>query len=411
MKIRYIVCIYTIIMTGVMFGFISVYNQKEEDSLDILYYNDRLKQMEEDYQNGITENHIEEVYGCNLILLQEPEYAAELNECLKRGDIILDFYAEDQIAGKVTWDTERQIYRDMKKQLFLKYILVCLVLLAAGYFSMGILYLFFIRPFNRLQNFSAEIAKGNLDFPLPMEKHNFFGAFTESFDIMREELQKARESEYLANRSKKELVAEISHDIKTPVASIKATCEVMQMKEKNPDTLEKVHVIAGKAEMIDSLVGNMFHATLEELEVLKVEVTEESSLEIMEMFLELKYYGEIVFVNQIPECLVYMDKLRLQQVIDNIVNNSYKYAGTEIYITFQEYGHGIQIQIQDKGNGVPEDELALITEKFYRGSNTRGKAGSGLGLYLAKEFMRQMEGEMECYNQNGFVVVLYIMKV
>ncbi len=411
MKIRYIVCIYTMIMIGVMFGFISVYNQEEGDSVDILYYNDRLKQMEEDYQNGIAKNSIEEVYECNLILLREPEYAAELNECLKRGDIILDFYAEGQIAGKVTWDTERQIYRDMKKQLFLKNILVCLVLFAAGYFIMGILYLSFIRPFNRLQNFSAEIAKGNLDFPLPMEKHNFFGAFTESFDIMREELQKARESEYLANRSKKELVAEISHDIKTPVATIKATCEVMQMKEKNPDTLEKVNVIAGKAEMIDSLVGNMFHATLEELEVLKVEVTEESSLEIMEMFLELKYYGEIIVVNQIPECLVYMDKLRLQQVIDNIVNNSYKYAGTEIYITFQENGPGIQIKIQDKGNGVPEDELALITEKFYRGSNTRGKAGSGLGLYLAKEFMGQMEGGMECYNQDGFVVVLYIMKV
>jgi len=80
---------------------------------------------------------------------------------------------------------------------------------------------------------------------------------------MREELKRARESEYEANRSKKELVAELSHDIKTPVATIKAVCEVLCVKEKNQDTLEKVEVIANKAEMIDSLVGNMFHATLE----------------------------------------------------------------------------------------------------------------------------------------------------
>ncbi len=163
--------------------------------------------------------------------------------------------------------------------------------------------------------------------------------------------------------------------------------------------------------MIDSLVGNMFHATLEELEVLKVEVTEESSVEVEQMFRELKYYGEIVILNPVPECLVFMDKLRLQQVIDNIINNSYKYAGTEIDVMFEETGDGIQIKIQDRGTGVPDEELALITEKFYRGNNTKGKAGSGLGLYLAKEFMKQMGGGLECYNQKGFVVVLYIRKV
>ena len=206
-------------------------------------------------------------------------------------------------------------------------------------------------------------------------------------------------------------MAELSHDIKTPIATIQATCEVMQVKEKNPDTLEKVALIDSKARMIHKLVDNLFHATLEELTVLKVEPTEESSLCIEEMFSDLQYYGEMKLMGKVPECLVYMDKLRLQQVIDNCLNNAWKYAGTPVEITFQEQEKGIRIQIRDKGKGVPEEELPLILEKFYRGSNTKGKEGSGLGLYLAKLFMEQMKGDMDCYNENGFVVELFLQKL
>ena len=86
------------------------------------------------------------------------------------------------------------------------------------------------KPFKKLQSFAVNVARGNLDIPLKMDKNNPFGAFTESFDIMREELAAARQSEYAANRSKKELVASLSHDIKTPVASIKAVSELMLMR-------------------------------------------------------------------------------------------------------------------------------------------------------------------------------------
>ena len=144
---------------------------------------------------------------------------------------------------------------------------------------------------------------------------------------------------------------------------------------------------------------------------------EESSLAIPEMFNDLKYYGNIIMKNQIPECLVKMDKLRMKQVIDNIVNNSYKYAGTDIYVSFKEENQdggqakGIRIIIRDHGSGVPEEELALISEKFYRGANAKGKSGSGIGLYLSKCFMQQMGGELDYYNDNGFVVELFVRKV
>ena len=284
-------------------------------------------------------------------------------------------------------------------------------LLLITYAVLLILYRCYIRPFHTLQEFTAQVAKGNLELALPIRKNNFFGAFTESFDLMRQELKRARESEYQANISKKELIAELSHDIKTPVSTIKATCEVLQVTEQKEDTLHKIGGIAGKAEMIDNLVGNMFHATMEELEVLKVEPIEESSLAISEMFHDFKYYGQITLENDIPECLLYFDKLRLQQVLDNIINNSYKYAGTEVRVSFIESTEGIIIRIRDSGQGTTEEELALIKEKFYRGSNTEGKSGSGLGLYLADNFMKQMDGELECYNEDGFVVELFLHKV
>lgn len=411
MKIRYIAGIYTVVMILLVLMFAKEIKENKNTVVDMVSVNEKIKLIEEALERGEDKESVENRIKCEIIFLTDKNYESSLNQAIQERKMILDYCEDESIKGKLIFDTEGKEYQRLKKELFQKTAVVCLVVSIMVYVLLGAVYLSFVRPFQKLQKFSSEIAKGNLDIPLPMNRHNFFGAFTESFDIMREELKRARESEYAANVSKKELVAELSHDIKTPVATIKAVCEVLQIKEKNEDTLEKVNVIAGKAEMIDNLIGNMFHATLEELEVLKIEPEEKSSLLVEEMISELKYYGEIVFENHIPECLLYFDELRLKQVIDNIINNSYKYAGTQVYVTFLENQDGIQIRIQDKGKGIPEEELSLVAEKFYRGSNTKGKSGSGLGLYLAKNFMEGMQGGLECYNQDGFVVNLFLKKV
>lgn len=411
MKIRYIAGGYTAIVILLVFMFAKEIKENDTPFVDMVSVNEKVKLIEAAFANGEGRNSVEEKMECEILLLTDKDYESSFNKAVQERKLIMDYYEDKVIKGKLIFDVEGREYQQLRKKLFQNVIVVCLVISIAVYVLLGVVYLSFIQPFHKLQKFSAEIAKGNLDIPLRMNKHNFFGAFTESFDIMREELKRAKESEYIANVSKKELVAELSHDIKTPVATIKAVCEVLQMKEKEQDTIEKVNVIAGKAEMIDTLIGNMFHATLEELEVLKIEPGEKSSLLVEEMILELKYYGEIVFENHIPECLLYFDELRLKQVVDNIINNSYKYAGTKVYVRFLENRNGMQICIRDEGKGMSEEELSLVTEKFYRGSNTKGKSGSGLGLYLAKNFMEAMKGGLECYNQDGFVVNLFIKKV
>jgi signal transduction histidine kinase len=253
------------------------------------------------------------------------------------------------------------------------------------------------------------VAEGKLDIPLEMDKGNIFGAFTESFDLMRDELAKARENERIANQSKKELVASLSHDIKTPVASIKAVSEIMIVKSVDEETKRQLEVINSKADQINTLITNMFTATLEELQELKVTVTEESSTVLYEMLKNTDYNSRVT-VSSIPECIVLADKMRLLQVIDNIISNSYKYAGTSIGVSANIKGKCLEMEFKDYGSGVSQDEIPLLFNKFYRAKNSAGKSGSGLGLYISKYLMKKMSGDIDCRNTGeGFAVVIKLL--
>ena len=174
-----------------------------------------------------------------------------------------------------------------------------------------------LSPFRKLKGFAQRIAGGNLDIPLEMDRRNLFGAFTESFDIMRSELKKARIAEARANASKKELVAKLSHDIKTPVASIKAVSEIGLAVTNNGKDQANYAQIISKADQIDTLVTNLFTATLEELQQLTVTPANIDSKQVKTL-LENSDYMHRAAVPDVPECLVYADGLRLQQVFDNI---------------------------------------------------------------------------------------------
>jgi signal transduction histidine kinase len=136
---------------------------------------------------------------------------------------------------------------------------------------------------------------------------------------------------------------------------------------------------------------------------------------ITQMFLDSNHFHKITLKNRIAECLIKCDPLRLSQVIDNVINNSYKYAGTDIDVSFtmNKPEKNLIIRIKDYGSGVNENELALICEKFYRGSDEKVKnsAGSGLGLYLSRQFMEGMGGHFTCYNDGGFLVELVVQIV
>jgi len=262
------------------------------------------------------------------------------------------------------------------------------------------------QPFKKLQTFASRVAAGNFDVPLEIERDNLFGAFTESFDLMREELRIAKENEILANQSKKELVASLSHDIKTPVASIQSAMDLMLLKVDNVRDQKRIQAVMSKCDQINTLITDMFHATLEELQVLKVEATEISS-EVLQALLYQADYESRVVDFKVQSCLIIADATRLQQVFDNIISNSYKYANTDISVNTTLENEFLLLDIGDFGSGVPDEEIPLLFNKFYRGSQVEGAVGYGLGLYLARYFMEEMSGEIDCENrEDGFVVRL-----
>ena len=342
----------------------------------------------------------------NVIYQTPGNHFNNLYETIKKRDTIIDVMQNDEVVGKIViHNNEQEIVEQMKNELVTSISWIVGLLMIVCIIYIFYIYRTLLKPFQQLQHFAVNVARGNLDIPLNMDKNNYFGAFTESFDILREELYAARQREYESNRSKKELVATLSHDIKTPVASIKAVSELLLIQAKDEKVIKHVNTIYSKAEQINLLVTDMFHATLEELQQLKLTVTEESSEVLVDMIENVNYDNQIVY-DPIPACIILADPLRMQQVIDNIISNSYKYAGTNILIKSKINQGYLELHIQDFGPGISEEELPLLFNKYYRGKNVEGKNGSGLGLYISKYFMENMYGKISCYNRNdGFTVV------
>lgn len=336
--------------------------------------------------------------GGNPVYRTKSGLSESINAATAHRDTILDITVDGRAVGKVI------IYNDGAKTLQSQRQKVIIVLSVATAIQCVIcavyavcLHFSLVRPFRKLKGFAERVAGGNLDIPLEMDRRNLFGAFTESFDIMRSELKKARIAEAQAQQSKKELVAKLSHDIKTPVASIKAVSEVGLAVAVNEKDKANYTQIIGKADQINTLVTNLFTATLEELQQLTVTPTHLESRKVKTM-LENADYLHRADIPDIPECLVYADGLRLQQVFDNVFANSYKYAKSEIAVTAEKTDNRVDIIIEDFGGGVPQEELPTLKEKFKRGSNCANTEGAGLGLYISDYFMKEMGGELTVEN-------------
>ncbi|SCY50206.1 Histidine kinase-, DNA gyrase B-, and HSP90-like ATPase [Lachnospiraceae bacterium XBB2008] len=439
MRLRRIVTIFTLFMLVILYTFFLLFRQTTVLKRDIVYYNDLMYKIEADIASGRDIEAIENQYACNIIYskqLNDPELA----ELYSKEAFVLDLVVDGDYLGKVAW-LDKQEKQDFYGGQFLTYSLfIWIAVLLMGYGVILVVYLSYIRPVNDLKSFSEELAKGNLDASLPIRRNNLFGGFSEAFDIMREELKNSQKRRIEAEIARKELVSSLSHDVKTPVAVIEATCEVLDVKFRRRlaglnedgeafeeefkeinDSLEKINVITSKTHTIQSIMADLIHSNLEDSEKVSVLPVEEYSTYIEDYFKRIANYGNIILENHIPSCLIYMDRQRMEQVIDNIVGNSVKYAGTDIHVFFDEIndmlmpdgssGGFVRIRIKDSGPGVDEDDLPLLAQKYYRGANSEGQNGYGMGMYLVKQYMLKQGGDMEYFNDNGFVVVLMLKKV
>ncbi|MCL2841275.1 MAG: HAMP domain-containing histidine kinase [Defluviitaleaceae bacterium] len=267
-----------------------------------------------------------------------------------------------------------------------------------------------IIPLNGLKNSARNIAMGELDIPLKATNHELLQAFSESLDLLRDMLKNSRESERESNRRKKELIASLSHDIRTPVAAIKATIELMQIREYDDKTNYQLQEMQNKTEQINTLINDMFHSALEELQVLTINTLEFPST-VLTTLIRNADYKKMVDEVLIPDCILLGDIVRLQQVFDNIIGNAYKYANTKISVSSDFEDDTLAIIFRDFGSGANEDELPLLFDKFYRGKDTLEVSGYGLGLHMAKYLLQGMGGNILISNARPGFVVKIILKL
>ena len=192
------------------------------------------------------------------------------------------------------------------------------------------LYIYFsiLRPFDKLKGFATEIAAGNFNIPLNYERSNYFGQFTWSFDSMRSEIIKARKCETEAIENNKTVIASLSHDIKTPIASIIAYAEALEANiDSDYETRVKyLNVIMNKANEVKKLTDDLFLHSVSEMDKLSFNQEKLNLGDILSASInDFNANTTINFNDNIDNAYIMADRIRLSQIFENIINNSIKY--------------------------------------------------------------------------------------
>lgn len=280
----------------------------------------------------------------------------------------------------------------------------------------GYIYFAVLHPFDKMKKFAAKISAGDFEVPLNYERSNYFGEFTWAFDSMRNEITKSRANEKEAIENNKTIIATLSHDIKTPVASIRAYTEGLSANLDS--TYEKreryLSVIIKKCDEVARLTDDLFLHSVSDLEKLKiapekVEICSFIKRTISEISAERE---DVVFADPGYTAFVNADKSRLTQLCENIINNARKYAGTKVDVFFTKENDNIILHFRDYGGGIPDENMPFIFDKFYRGSNCGDQQGSGLGLYIVKYISEKMGGSVILHNhEQGLEVKIILPEV
>lgn len=412
-----IIIIIGLIFLGCLGACLFIMADTKVEQIDMVRINDVVQSARENWNRP--EVLAEQDFGIDYLVLNHQGkviFQTKENDIQSINDAITHNYPHisvlsgDTVLGEVVILTGPQQQIEMRQKISVTLlgtfaVMLLVMILYGGYVRRNI-----IKPFENMQKFANEVAAGNLDVSIRREKDNLFGAFTESFDIMREELAAAKIREAILKKKEKELIAQLSHDLKTPITGIKLTSELLKVKVTDVYEREKIENIYQKADQIDALVSDLFASTLDELGQMQVNVRDEDAKVLADI---VKRHDDKGLVNQgtIPECMISVDARRMEQIIANVISNSYKYANTKIDITYSIIEGYLQMEIRDYGPGVSEDEIHLVTNKFYRGKSEEisMQDGSGLGLYISRSLMEMMSGEIICSEADpGFRVSLLV---
>lgn len=264
-------------------------------------------------------------------------------------------------------------------------------------------------PFERLTDIPYELSKGNLTASIKETKNRFFGRFIWGVDMLRENIEQQKKRELDLQRDKKMLLLSLSHDIKTPLSAIKLYSNALSkgLYKSREKQLEIVKSINAKADEIESYVSQIVTASREDFLSFDVNMGE---FYLSELVKKIKgYYMEKLFligtdflVSEYSDCILNGDFDRGVEVIQNVMENAVKYGdGNNIAIDFREEDGCILITVSNSGCTLADTDLPYIFDSFWRGTNAEKITGSGLGLYICRQLMHKMNGEIFAEIKDG----------
>ncbi|WP_052144797.1 sensor histidine kinase [Halalkalibacter okhensis] len=273
-----------------------------------------------------------------------------------------------------------------------------------------------IHPIKKLMNAAEEISNGNLNYQLDVtNKRDELDQLAETFESMRKKLLQAKKLQETYEENQKELIASISHDLKTPITSIRGYVKGIQDGVANtPDKLHRyMETIDRKALGMNQLIEELFLYSKLDLESVPFEMEEVDLNAYMEDYIEelqfeLEQEGCTVFYEkeQGKSYIVEADREKVKRVVDNIIQNSLRYLNKDIKkieIYLKAKADNVTVEIKDNGMGIPEESIASIFDRFYRidASRSLTTGGSGLGLAIVKKIIQGHGGTVWASSKFG----------
>ena len=278
-------------------------------------------------------------------------------------------------------------------------------------------------PLVKLKKATQNIKEGNLDFVLEVEGDDEFSELCRDFEEMRKRLKESAEEKVLMDKENKELISNISHDLKTPITAVKGYVEgIMDGVADTPEKMDRyVKTIYNKTNEMDHLINELtFYSKIDTNRIpytfSKLNVEDYFSDCAEEVGLELETRGiELVYANYVESGVqVIADGEQIRRVIHNIISNAIKYMDKPkgiIQIRVKDVGDFIQVEIEDNGKGIAAKDLPSIFDRFYRTDVSRNssKGGSGIGLSIVKKILEDHGGKVWATSRLGIGTIMYFV--
>ena len=328
----------------------------------------------------------------------------------KKAEIVMEERGYEEIAiAQSNGKTQIQI---MVKDLFLAaFIILIFTAMAVGLW----IYRSIAAPLVKLKKATQNIKEGNLDFVLDVEGNDEFSDLCQDFEEMRIRLKESAEEKLVMDKENKELISNISHDLKTPITAVKGYVEgIMDGVADTPEKMDRyVRTIYNKTNEMDHLINELtFYSKIDTNRIPynfnKIDVAEyfddcaeEVGLEMRERNIVFSYINTTE-----PGELIIADAEQLKRVINNIIGNSVKYMDKPkkyVQLRVMDIGDFIQIEIEDNGKGIPNKDLISIFDRFYRTDLSRNSSqgGSGIGLSIVKKIIEDHGGRIWATSKVG----------